>query len=54
MELNAVQVIFADSASTNRSTPVMAKTTFATAALLCLLLYVRFKRPQKVSRRRSY
>ena len=48
----AFHVIFADSASTNRGTPVMADNTAVTAALLCLLLYVCFKRRQKVSRRR--
>ena len=49
--INAFHVIFAESVSTNRSTPVMAENTVATAALLCLLLYLRFKRRQKVSRR---
>ena len=46
-------MIFADSASSNRTALVMANTV-ATAALLCQLLYVRFKRWQNASRRRSW
>ena len=46
VQVNTILMIFADSASSNRSALVMANTV-ATAALLCLLLYVRFKCRQK-------
>ena len=48
--ITAIHVIFADSASSNRTVLVMANTV-ATAALIYLLLYVHFKRRQIASRR---